>query len=317
MTRAAAPEYSVIVTCFNEERTAEEFLTRLAAALRGLGRPAEIVVVDDGSADATFPVLARLIREEPLISVALELYRNSGQAAAITAALQECRGKNIVLIDSDLQLDPEELPMLVEPFERGLDIVSGYRKNRRDHWTRIVYSKLANMIMRKASRTDFRDFGCTFKVIRADAIRALSFGPTHVFSIVQVCAQLRRWAEVPVTHHPRRVGKSGWTLRKLLRLNTDNLLNLSRRPFEYLGLLTAIGAFLLMVRILIAGWLPESLLPAVTNGLLLNAILFSLLFTTTVQVVLGEIAMRSFELARRQPAYIVRQRVTRTPDLES
>src|SRR5688500_8246092 len=165
MDRGGVPEYSVIVTCFNEERTAAEFIGRLADTLRSIGRPAEIVVVDDGSADATFNVLLELLHKEPLISVAIELYRNSGHAAAITAALQECRGRNIVLIDSDLQLDPEELSMLMEPYERGLDIVSGYRKHRRDHWSRIIYSMLANSLMRKASRTNFRDFGCTFKII--------------------------------------------------------------------------------------------------------------------------------------------------------
>jgi undecaprenyl-phosphate 4-deoxy-4-formamido-L-arabinose transferase len=311
MPPADPPDYSVVVTCYNEEHTIREFVARLVATTRAIDATFEIVIVDDGSADRTREVLREIFYGEPAVSAVVELYRNSGQAAAITAALQECRGANVVLIDSDLQLDPEELPKLLAVYDADTDLVTGYRPDREDPLLRRFYSYLANTMMRAASRKDVRDFGCTFKVLRGDLVRALGYGPTNVFNLVQVFEQIRVLREVPVSHHPRRHGRSGWTLAKLIRLNVDNLLNLSRRPFEWLGVLTAIAALLLILRIVVAFWWPKAFLEVVTTGLLLNAVVIALLITTTIQVILGELAMRNFDLARRQPAYIVRRRLTR------
>lgn len=203
------PEFSIVTTCYFEEESIEEFHRRMTEALAGTGRTYEMVMVNDGSTDGTFEKLRRIQRDDEHVCVILDLFRNAGQAAAISAGIVEARGRYIVLMDSDLQLDPEELPLLMEKLDEGCDIVSGYRVNRKDSLARTVPSRIANMIMRAASRSSLRDFGCTFKIFDARLIRAFDYGPAEKFNQVDVIAQAARIEEVPVTHRPRKYGTSG------------------------------------------------------------------------------------------------------------
>ena len=179
-----APDFSIVISCHFEENSIEEFHGRLSATLEAMGRPYEIIMVNDGSTDSTWQKLNLLFDNDPHITVILDLFKNAGQQAAVTAAMTEARGRAWVLMDSDLQLDPGELPLLAAAYDKGADLVSGYRKNRRDSLWRILPSKLANMIMRRASDSTLRDFGCTFKIYNADLLRAFEFGPYHVFNNV-------------------------------------------------------------------------------------------------------------------------------------
>ncbi len=223
----------------------------------------------------------------------------------------EARGDAWVLLDSDLQLEPGELPLLVAAYDEGFDLVSGYRKNRKDSLWRIVPSKLANMIMRRASRSTLRDFGCTFKIFNADLLRAFNLGPTHVFSNVDAIAQAGRYTEVPVTHYPRKYGRSGWTFRKLWQYNMDNLVKLSRRPFQLLAGLCFLGGVLFLLRILLGFITPGGILSEVTPGLVLNTVFFFALMILAAIAMLGEFSIRSFLMLQQNPAYIVRERLCR------
>jgi glycosyltransferase involved in cell wall biosynthesis len=303
----AAPEFSALIACYYEERSIEEFHARLSLALRSLGRSFEIVFVNDGSTDRTFEKLSGIFARDPHVSAIVDLFRNAGQAAAITAAIPEARGRAILLLDSDLQLAPEEIPLLVAEYDKGYDVVSGARVNRQDSWLRIIPSTLANVIMRTATESAFRDFGCTFKIYNAELVRAFGYGPHRLFSTVDVIARAGRRKEVPVTHLPRKYGKSGWTFRKLLKYNSDNLVSLSERPFQHLAALCLVAAVLFSIRILLGNVLPFRLLGSVSNGLLLNAILISLLVMVGVMCMIGEFAIRSFLLGRNLPLYIIRE----------
>ena len=126
------PEFSVIVACFNEEESIPEFGSRLSAAMDGLGRPYEIIYVNDGSRDGTFRALERLFEKDERVSAVIDLFNNSGQEAAITAGFELARGNKYILIDSDLQLEPEEIPLLVAEHDKGYDIVNGHRWRRKD-----------------------------------------------------------------------------------------------------------------------------------------------------------------------------------------
>jgi glycosyltransferase involved in cell wall biosynthesis len=305
------PSYSVLVSCYYEEKSIDEFIHRLIAAIAASGRQIEIVAVNDGSTDGTFARLQELFHAHEQIGAVVDLFRNSGQAAGLTAAVLQARGEHYVLLDSDLQLDPEELPRLLAKFEEGFDVVSGYRERRRDPWQRLVYSKVANVIMRRASGKTLRDFGCTFKVYDGRIIRAFDLGPHKVLNQIELISAAATVAETPVTHHERKFGRSGWTLRKLLDLNTDHLLDLSRRPFQYLGAATALAAVALILRILLDRWIGGVFLPEVSNGLLLNAIVVTLLVTVAIQALTGELVLRSFTSLRRRPAYIVRRSLQR------
>lgn len=304
-------EFSVLITCYYEENSIDEFYRRLSATLESLNRSYEIIFVNDGSRDGTWEKLKAIFAKDPHVHAIIDLYKNSGQGAAQTAALNEGRGRALVYIDSDLQLAPEELPVLVAEYDRGFDLVTGYRRNRKDSFFRIAPSFLANIIMRRASRSKLRDFGCTFKIFNAVPVRAFQFGPHHALSVVEVISKIDRIAEVPVTHYGRRYGGSGWTFSKLMKYNTDNLVILSERPFQATAFICVVAVLLLVLRILLYRFHPFIILDSVSNGLLLNAILGALLVNVALLSLIGEFAIRSFFAHRALPLYIVREKVLR------
>lgn len=307
----ATPDFSVLITCHFEEKSIDEFHAKLSAALESLGRSYEIIFVNDGSTDATFERLRAIFERDSHVRVAMDLFRNAGQQAAITAAITAARGNAIVLMDSDLQLEPAELPRLVAEFDKGYDVVSGYRANRKDSFWRVIPSKLANMIMRRASQSTFRDFGCTFKIYNAKLVRGFEYGPFHVFSNVDLIAKAQRCLEVPVTHYPRKYGASGWTFHKLWTYNMDNVVKLSQRPFQWLAAACVATSLLFLVRILAGPFTAFRVLDQVTNGLILNALVIVLLILLAVLSLIGEFTIRCFLNLQKDPAYIVRETLER------
>jgi len=308
---SATPEFSIIISCFNEENSIEEFHQRLSAALDKLGRSSEIIMVNDGSKDDTWSKLKKLFEKDMRISSVMDLFSNAGQQAAVTAGMAEARGDAWVLLDSDLQLEPGELPLLVAEYDKGFDLVSGYRKNRKDSLLRILPSKMANMIMRRASRSTLTDFGCTFKIYNAKLLRAFNLGPFHIFSNVDAISKVGRYTEVAVTHYPRKYGKSGWTFRKLWQYNMDNLVKLSQRPFQLLAGFCLLSSALFLLRILLGFIMPGGILSEVTQGLVLNSVFFFSLMILSAMAMLGEFAIRSFLMLQKNPAYIVREMLRR------
>src|SRR5688572_1646143 len=195
---APAPEFSVLLSCYQEESSVEELLERLCSTLDLTGRDYEIVATDDGSRDGTMARLEHQFERRPRLACVNQLCRNSGQAAGLTAALQAARGRHIILLDSDLQLAPEDLPSLLAIFDDGADVVSGVRTSRKDGVTRRVTSWLANRLVRRVAGLETTDIGCTFKVLRGELVRAFGFGPTRPLSVVQVLCAAGRYREVPV-----------------------------------------------------------------------------------------------------------------------
>ncbi|MBT8364423.1 MAG: glycosyltransferase family 2 protein, partial [Deltaproteobacteria bacterium] len=270
-------DFSVIITCFFEEQSIDIFYERLSNTLKKLGRSYEIIFINDGSTDKTFEKLRRIFDSDNQVTAVIDLFKNTGQANAKTPGIMIAKGKAMVAIDSDLQLDPEELSRLVSVYDKGYDIVSGYRKKRKDTLFRKLPSKIANAIMRKASGTKLRDFGCTFKIYDMRLIHAFEFGPLKPWRSVPVIAQAARTADVPVSHHSRPFRQSGWTFRKLFAYNMDNLVNLSERPFQILGVLCLGIALVGIFRLAAEMIFPISILPLVTPGLLLNVIVIGIL----------------------------------------
>ena len=302
----SAPEFSVIITCYYEERSIDEFYSRLSKALESLGRTYEIVFVNDGSTDRTFDRLRGIYDGDPHVTTIIDLFKNAGQAAAMTAGFKHARGKSFVFMDSDLQLDPAELPMLIAKYDEGYDVVSGDRKNRKDSPFRILPSKIANMIMRKVSKSNLTDFGCTFKVYDARLILAFDYGPFKAWAPAYVIAQAQRVAEVPITHHPRKYGRSGWTFRKLFAYNMENLVGLTDRPFQILSVACLFLAFAFVVRVSADWILPFTIMKTISNGLVLNVVVFSFLLTLSVLAAIGEFLIRSYYMLQKHPVYIIR-----------
>ncbi|HOK09607.1 MAG TPA: glycosyltransferase family 2 protein [Candidatus Hydrogenedens sp.] len=301
-------EFSIVISCYYEEKSIEEFHQRLKSTLDNTGRSYEIILVNDGSTDGTWEKLKKLYNEDENIYAILNLYRNSGQQAGVTAGIMEARGKAIVLIDSDLQLAPEDLPKLIEKYDEGYDVVSGYRQHRQDSFLRRFPSRIANWIMRKSSGAPLTDFGCTYKIYRADLVRAFEYGPFYIFRTADVISRAGSCIEVPVQHFPRPYGKSGYTFLRLWQYNMDNLVRTSPRLFQWFAVICLFFGFLFFLRIISAFFFDYRIMKEITPGLILNVITFSLLIIIGILSIIGEFAIRSFLALYRIPAFIVKEK---------
>lgn len=305
-TLPAAPEFSVVITCYYEEDTLDEFHRRLSEAMAGLGRSYEILFVNDGSTDGTFAKLEAIFDKDEHVSVIIDLYKNAGQAAALTAGFVHARGDKFIIIDSDLQLDPEEIPLLIEEADKGYDVVSGCRQTRQDSWVRILFSALHNVVVRRVSGTSLRDFGCSFKIIDARLIRAFEYGPFKPLRPAYTIAKAQRLSEVAVTHHPRSYGQSGWSLSKLFAYAMENLIGMARGMFQVISAGCFVVALVLGLRIGLDLWRPASGASGIDARLVVHVIVLHLFVTAGIVSGVGELVMRNYVLHQREPCYIIR-----------
>jgi glycosyltransferase involved in cell wall biosynthesis len=245
---------SVVVPVHDEERSVARLYAELADALVPLGRPWEVVFVDDGSTDGTFGALTRLHAHHDHVRV-VRLRRNFGKAAALQAGFEEAQGDVVVTIDGDLQDDPAEIPRLLAKLEEGFDLVSGWKTKRRDPLSRRLLSRIFNWASGTVSGLRLHDLNCGLKAYRAEVVEGLRiYGELHRF--VPVLAHYRgfRVAELPVNHRPRAHGSSRYGVERYLRGFLDLLTvtfmgRYRHRPLHLFGgiglLLGAIGTVLL------------------------------------------------------------------------
>jgi glycosyltransferase involved in cell wall biosynthesis len=226
-TRAEPPiEISVVVPAYNEAENLPEFLAELRAALDAAGRPAEILLVDDGSDDGTPALLAAERALDPRLRP-LRLEVRSGQSAALAAGLGRARGAVIVTLDADLQNDPADLPRVLAALDSA-DVVSGVRANRHDDWVRKLSSRIANATRRAVIGDRITDIGCSFKAYRRDALEGLPmFVGVHRFLPALCVFRGARLAEVPLTHRPRRHGVSKYGVGNRLWRGINDLIGVS------------------------------------------------------------------------------------------
>lgn len=210
-----APEFSVIVSCYNEAHTIDDLHSRLTATMARIGRSYEIVFVNDGSLDGTSDHLSAVFERDPNV-VVVELSANAGQWPAISAGLAAARGTHFVVIDSDLEVSPEDLPKLLDAFDRGAELVSGVRQDRRASLPRRMISRVGNFTLYHLVGVGTRDFGSGFKVIRGDVIRRMGLDAHRPFYPLLMFADAKNVVDVAVQHSPRRHGRSGWTLGAML-----------------------------------------------------------------------------------------------------
>jgi len=216
MQTTKSPEISVVVPLFNEEESIAILQSELSATLKGLDY--EIIFVDDGSVDRT----PERIETAPNIRL-IRFEKNSGQSAAIYAGLTAARGGTVVIIDSDLQNDPADIPKLLAEIACGADLVCGYRIKRQDTVTKRLTSRIANAVRSRYTKDGVRDTGCTLKAMRRECVSALfPFKGMHRFIPALVKAAGYRLVEIPVNHRPRRFGQSKYGLgNRALRATID------------------------------------------------------------------------------------------------
>ena len=234
-------EISVVIPAHNEERNLLPLFDRLVATLEGVGRPFEIVIVDDASTDGSLRLLESLVANDPRLLV-VGLRRNSGQTAALAAGFETASGDIVVAMDGDLQHAPEDIPALLEKIDEGFDLANGWRQNRIDRLlTRRLPSRVANWMIRRLSGVDLRDIGGTFKAYRADLLGQLRlYGELHRFIPVLAAMHGARIAEVPIRSFKRAAGRSHYGLGRTVRVLFDlvTVVFLSRyltRPMHFFG----------------------------------------------------------------------------------
>lgn len=202
-----APALSIVIPAYNEEANVEACYRELAEVGPELGRPFEIIFVDDGSSDGTFAALAALAQANPRVRV-IRFRRNAGQTAALAAGFRAARGEIVVTMDADLQNDPRDIPRLLVALG-PCDAVCGWRVDRRDPWAKRIASRVANAVRRHFTGDDVHDTGCTLKAFRRDALERLPlYRGMHRFLPALLRLEGFRVTELPVRHRPRRAGVS-------------------------------------------------------------------------------------------------------------
>jgi dolichol-phosphate mannosyltransferase len=208
---------SVVVPVHDEDRSVELLYDELASALDPLERPWEAVFVDDGSTDGSFAALTRLHGRAPNVRV-VRLRRNFGKSAALAAGFRHAEGSVVVTIDADLQDDPAEIPRLLAKLDEGFDLVSGWKAQRRDPWSRRLVSKIFNSVVGRSSGLKLHDMNCGLKAYRAEVVRSLRiYGELHRFLPVLAHDRGFRVAELPVNHRPREHGRSRYGVERYMR----------------------------------------------------------------------------------------------------
>jgi undecaprenyl-phosphate 4-deoxy-4-formamido-L-arabinose transferase len=248
---AGVPAISLVVPLFNEEATVEEVYRQAVGALESLGRPFEIIFIDDGSTDGTWAKLERLHATDAQLR-AVRLKRNFGQHPAMHAGLVRARGDVVVTMDGDLQNSPADLPRLVAAVDGGADVASGRRPVRQDSWGRTLPSKLINGMLRRFTAAEISDFGCAFNAYSRDALTpVLGVIGKQKFTKALVLSAGASVVEVELDHRAR-AGHSRYSPLRLTRLALHVLAGFWPQPIQWAGVL--LGSLCGMLAAVVAVW---------------------------------------------------------------
>ena len=298
---------SVVVPVFNEEEGLQRLFDRLYPALDRLGRPYELLFVDDGSNDRSVAILREQFAKRPDTTRVIVLARNAGQHMAILAAFEHSRGDYVITLDADLQNPPEEIAQLVAAMEAGADYVGTVRKRRQDVLWRKAASRLMNRIRERTTQIRITDQGCMLRGYHRtiiDAINSCVEVSTFVPALAYTFA--RRPVEIEVAHEERAVGQSKYSVYRLIRLNFDLMTGFSVAPLQFfsmagmaIALCSLAFVLFLAIRRLIIG-------PEAEGVFTLFGIAFFLIGVLLMGVgVVGEYVGRIYEQVRQRPRYTV------------
>ena len=217
-----APYLSALIPVYNEEENLESLGREVSSALDAIGRPYEVILIDDGSKDRSFEEILKLVKTYPNFRC-VRLGRNAGQTAAMLAGIQHACGELIVCLDADMQNDARDVPRLLAKIDEGYDCVSGWRKDRRDRfWDRTLPSMIANGFISYVTGVHLHDYGGTLKLYKAKYLKPLRlYGEMHRFVPALVGFLGARVAEVPVNHRPRTRGVSKYGISRTFKVLLD------------------------------------------------------------------------------------------------
>lgn len=235
------PQFSVVIPVFNEEESLGALREALDRELGRLGKPYEVILVDDGSRDRSPEILQAWAEEDPRIKVIL-FRRNFGQTAAMDAGFRHAVGEFVIPMDADLQNDPADIEMLLKEAENGFDVVKGWRQKRQDTFvTRTLPSRIANALISWVTGVKLHDYGCTLTAYRREVLAPVRlYGEMHRFIPAYAVWAGGKMKEVVVRHHPRQFGKTKYNLSRTFRVILDLmtvrfLLGYASKPLYFFG----------------------------------------------------------------------------------
>jgi glycosyltransferase involved in cell wall biosynthesis len=298
---------SVVLPIFNEEGAIPELYERLTRTLSKEGATYELIAVDDGSTDASFDCLRRLAEQDPRVGL-VRFARNFGQHVALSAGIERSRGEIVILMDADLQNDPEDIPQFVAKIQEGYDLVSGWRTNRQGLGiARRTGSIVVDRLISLSTGVVLRDHNCGFKAMtRRVALEINRYGHLRRFLPLLLLTLARSNAEVPITDHPRRHGRSKYTVTQLFALTLEFVVAFSTRPFRLIGfggvlaVLAGVAAAVgYLAGRLLFGMAPSDRILAAVVLLTFGGLQF------TILGLLGEYAVRAYHAAQALPFYVL------------
>ncbi len=313
---------SIVIPVYNEE----ENIPHLHPAIHDALDPIpdldwEVVYVDDGSSDNSLDILEKLAVDDPSHTVVVEFRRNFGQTAAIAAGIDNSTGEIIVLMDADLQNDPQDIPMMLEKIDQGYDVVSGWRVNRQDKFvTRTLPSRTANWLISKVTGVNLHDYGCTLKAYRREVITSFRlYGEMHRFIPAYASSVGAKIIEVPVQHHPRKYGQTkyglGRTIKVILDLFTVKFLtSYAHKPIYLFGgtgiVLMIISSLIMLFLTVRRLWLKIGVFDSPL--FIISAMLLILGFQSILMGLIAELLARTYHEAQQKTTYSVRRVIGKT-----
>lgn len=317
MTSEQIELLSIIVPVYNEKANLEELSSNLLSVLNDLGHPFEILFVNDGSTDGSGEMLDELAASATQCKV-VHFRRNFGQTAAMMAGLDYSHGDVIVTIDADLQNDPEDIPRLLARLNEGYDLVSGWRKNRKDaKLTRNLPSWIANKLISRISGVRLNDYGCTLKAYRRSIVDDIRlYGEMHRFLPIYASWAGARTTEMAVSHNARKSGESKYGLERVFKVPLDLIVvkflsEYSQKPiyvFGGFGLLCLIASLItFLVMLYLKYWGDKSF---IATPLPILAVFFVLMGTISMLLgLIAELSVRTYHESQNKHTYTVRQTV--------
>jgi glycosyltransferase involved in cell wall biosynthesis len=281
----------------------------------------EVVYVDDGSTDSSHELLEEFAYKDPEHTQTIELRRNFGQTAAIAAGIDFAQGDVIVLLDADLQNDPDDIPMMLDLIDQGYDVVSGWRTNRQDaYFTRKFPSRMANWLISIVTGVHLHDYGCTLKAYRREVLTGFRlYGEMHRFIPAYADSVGARMIEVPVKHHPRRYGKTKYNLTRTMKVILDLftvkfLISYSNKPIYLFGgvgialILTSLATliFLLVRRVWSGISVTRSPFFPIASMILILG------FQSILMGLIAEMLVRTYHESQRKPTYNIRRVISQS-----
>ena len=314
---------SLIIPVYNEQDNLPLLFDAIYKVMNSLDQSWEVILVDDGSQDNSLSVLKEYAQKDADHVRVISFRRNFGQTAAIAAGLDYAQGETIILLDADMQNDPADIPMMLAKLDEGYDLVSGWRKSRKDNaLTRNFPSMIANWLISRVTGVHLHDYGCTLKAYRRDVLEGFRlYGEMHRFIPVYASSVGAKITEMPVNHHPRKFGKAKYGLERTAKVILDLftvkfLVSYASKPIYLFG---GAGGFLMVISTIIMFYLFMRrifFLVAIANSPLLqmSAMFFILGFQSILLGLIAELLVRTYHESQRKPTYTVRTMINLEQD---